>query len=202
MSWTPSVRLFIAVNPTDGSTVLLAPTDTGYTAFSDVPRISQGDEMPLQLVFVDVVANAITSLPSGWTILFSAKQSVNGTQQTTLLLSADTFIAFTDGDITGYESDLNVNIAAIDTLFTALTKGDELDIRCEILLQNAGATLRKRFHFADVLERKTYASEGVPTSGDPVYPLPDAIITTDQISIPAGKRLVVNADLTLELQDV
>ena len=197
-------RLYIPVRARPGDGDLLEPGNTTgtWSTMSGSPVLCQGDEEKLQLVLIDNIAGDIRSLPSGWTIIFSAKQWLNNTQQTTLLLSATGFSAFNDGDDSGYEADLSINVAAIDALFTALTSGDELVVRCEVLMQNAGATVRMRRHFFATLARKTYANEGVPTDGEPAYPAPDAIITTTQIQIPAGLRVVFSADGTFRMESV
>lgn len=100
--------------------------------------------------------------------------------------SATGFTEVESGGEYYYEADLDLNVEAF---ITAAEEGNggQANVLAELQVQDAGNTKRLSYEFPVIGKARVYqGTEGVPTSGDPVYPLPGAILRVITIDMSVG----------------
>ena len=144
------------------------------------PVWNQNDKFTLRLFFLtpgatSFVPPTLTALDAGAVIVLGGRPAAN-LDTAGLLFSATDFTKSADDDPLGiyYYSDLNLNTEA---LATALTSVKNISVLVDLEIQNAANTQRLTVpQFAvTILHDVVHGDEGVPVSGDPVYPVPSAI---------------------------
>ena len=96
--------------------------------------------------------------------------------------SATGFTEVESGGQYYYEADLDLNVEAF---ITAANEGNggKANVMAELQVQDAGNTKRLSYEFPVIGKARVYqGTEGVPTSGDPAYPVPGAIVTLHPIA--------------------
>jgi len=195
-TWARSRALYLNVLDLTGADVLL---EEKTNAPAKKQEFVLGDKFLLALYFRAKSSTAdiseVRTLEGGSTIVVSAKlPALLPVSQT--LFYADTFSLVGTGDDARYEGwvDLNtVNLAA------AFQTNAQITCRMEVEVQAAGNTDRASFQFDAEFRRQVYSDEGVPSSGDPVYPSAASILLNNhtKVDIAAGASQVVVSGLGL-----
>jgi hypothetical protein len=153
-----------------------------------LPNFTARDRFPVRLYFAKQPANAtageppvIVTMAPGESVSFTGRLSSN-MQAEDLLFSVTDFTPGEDTEgRTYYEGVLNLNTLAINGFFSS-QGGNELSYIGEIKPRNSDNTERQAVaRWTGSIVRAVYlGTEGVPVDGDPVYPPPGNILTTDR----------------------
>lgn len=164
----------------DGRTLLKSRTSA-----DPLSRLTlvQGDAGVLHLRFFTRTgsANGVaqTTLPS-WadTIVLGARSQADMEEDGLLFSGSDFVLNTDDAEDPYYESVLNMNTAPLAAIFTGAEKRDHFAL-LDIEIANTGNTARDTVvaQFDTRILRHIYrGTEGVPLTGDPVYPAPGVIV--------------------------
>lgn len=198
MSWDLVEALHLNVGSQVG--VALDFNGNGLSTRSDPFSLRFADCFTVRLYLYDgILSTTPVAIPSGYEMILAAKELVSDVPTGPVLFNATSFAPVTVDGKQAYEAQLDLNTTELST---ALGTDASLQCQCDLEIQNAGNTLRKTFSFKITILPQSYAGEGSPTPGAPAYPLPAAIITSDLVILPAGKRVRINDDLTLQLEDI
>ena len=187
MSYTRTFDLYINLAAGPAGPLLAS---SASLATGPKPIWNQNDKFTLRLWFLTPAGSintppTITALDDGAVIALGARPAAN-LDNDGLLFSASAFTATTDGDGNPYYyADLNLNTEALGT---ALTGQKSLMVLVDLQVQNAGNTERLTVpqFAATILRDVIRGDEGVPVSGDPVYPVPAAIELVARKGAPNG----------------
>ena len=175
MSFTRTYDLYI--NLAAGTSGPLLASTASLSA-SAKPTWNQNDTFLLRLWFLTPAATTntaptLTALDDGAVIVLGARPATD-LEDGGLLFSATDFTEGGTADAPFYSAELNLNTAA---LATALTGQKSLAVQVDLQIQNADNTERLTVpqFAATILRDVIRGDEGVPVSGDPVYPVPAAI---------------------------
>lgn len=198
MSWNIEQTLHLDLSQ-KGSAVLLEKTETGVSDRTRELAFRLADCFTLKLFFIDrATAEAIVPLPAGFQIVLAGKLSVGGVISGSVLFSAMPFTEFdVDGD-KGYSATLDLNTSE---LATEMDGEASIDVQIDVEIQNADNSRRITLSFVAKIKPQSYAGEGSPTPAEPLYPAPSVLLTTANIELPAGKKLVFSVDGTFALEN-
>jgi len=177
MTWTRQMNIYLDVD-TVGKAVspLLDVQADSVSRASAGPQFIRGDKFALNLYFRQYSSGAWGGVELSATdeIAFVGKLS-SELDDGDSLFSATSFSKVGSGADAYYTATLDLNTAE---LAAALTGVDPLDITVDCEIQNAVNSERATLQFAATVAEQGYAgSEGVPTDGDPAYPVPGNIVT-------------------------
>jgi hypothetical protein len=204
MSWSPRVDLFLDVSDS-GEAVLL---DFGSSTTGDRTRgVSWylADCFDLRIFLIDRVSDARASVTLGGTdqLVLAAKKLTSSVPGGSVVFNADTWTSSTASvngvTLTYYQATLDLNTTELST---ALGSAASIEVQVDLEIQTAGNAKRITRAFDVTILAQSYAGEGSPTPGTPVYPAPSALITTSQLSIPAGMRLRIDASGSLIVETI
>jgi len=171
----PKLDLFINLAAGPGGSLLHSAANLTRGAN---PVWSQNDKFTLRLWFLTPGATSfdpptLTALADDAVIVLGGRPAAD-LDADGLLFSATSFTKGDDGGGPFYATDLNLNTASLGT---ALTGQTHLAVLVDVEIQNADNTERLTVpQFAvTILRDVVRGDEGVPLSGDPIYPVPAAI---------------------------
>ena len=189
------IDLFLNYDRPEGQTCLLRGSSS-MDSLSTWPLLL-GDSVPCRLWFLKAspttgtAPTPISVLSDGMGILFGAKATSN-LSAAGFLFSQTAWTAVTDASGIHYEGILTFDSPA---LRTAIASANQLPLTVDVRLVNADNTSRLTYQFsATCYKGAILGTEGVPASGDPVYPLPSQIALKSDLVGLTGIKLVQVAD--------
>lgn len=198
MSWDLAEAFYLNVGSQVG--VALDYNGNGLSTRADPFSLRLADIFTARLFLYDgILSTTPIAIPAGYVMILAAKKLVSDVPTGDVLFNATGFTGVTVDGKQAYEAELSLDTPELDT---ALGSASELECQCDLEIQNASNTKRKTFSFKVKILPQSYAGETSPTPGTPLYPAAAAIITTDKLILPTGKRVRVNDDLTLQLEDI
>lgn len=177
MTWTRQMNLYLNVDAVGsaGSPLLDVQADAVSPA-STGPQFIRGDKFALNIYFRQFSSGAWTGVELGATdaIAFVGKLA-DELDDGDALFSAVSFSKVGSGTSAYYTATLDLNTSELATALATATS-IEIVVDCEV--QNADNSERATLQFdATVAEQGYVGTEGVPTEGDPAYPVPANIVT-------------------------
>lgn len=172
MTWNRALNIYINLNSVGLDNPLLKRASDAISQMSTAPVLIQGDVLPVVLhLMTDTDGEFAHERLAGSVLILAAKSTAAGS----VLFSISDFseVELDDGDY-GYQGTLDLTGSALASALTGTT----LPVTCDLEIQNADNTQRTTFQFGITIKKQYYAgTEADPTVGDPLYPLPSAIVT-------------------------
>jgi hypothetical protein len=197
MSFTPRANWFIDIDRWGGQKCMLA--GRASTLGNDRITVKEGDIFDLGLYFrrqttagqtstaIDVSTNGIV---------------VAGKVDDTLVIFNDVFTSEGSGDDAAMVGELSLNTDELIAAMEAST-GGYIDLDLDLELQFDSNAKRITYSIPLRVHRQHFQGDEVdPTPATPVYPSPGTIITTAQLVLPAGMRLVIDDNGNPRLESI
>jgi hypothetical protein len=177
MTWTKQMNLYLDVNAVGTAlSPLLSVEADAVSRAPGKPVFIDNDHFDLNIYLRESISGVWTAVELAATdeIVFAAK--VKGSlSAASALFSATSFSEAGTGDDLHYTAALDLNT---DELEAALASAATADIVCDCEIQNADNSRRVTLQFEAVAADDAYdGDEGASTAGDPVYPVPENIVT-------------------------